>query len=352
MVRQHCSGITPWLGPTHKSHKSQARTETEIFVLKKKSCTAPGSKGGSPTQITSPSRSSHNLHTDPPSCRSTRERSSSSPSPFFFFFFEFFTHPASLWTSTLRPCHVISFAEPFSLAKSQKCGPNRAPESYFWCQVFGHNATSFSFKASAFSPARPHGAVSPMSPSDSRAHRSFDVGPSLLMAATAFIATFAFCHPSTSALPSIRHSFLGSHLQHEQTLHIEPAGSSYRTRQALCGEAASSAILLEGRTAPEKNAVMIRNGSLCRVLDSVLRSLLNGRVSSLTRTHRNARCPQRTATTTFPPTDAHPPVLPGMSSSTKSDLKFGKEPSRRKPREIGASQLQVHGPDCVVFRRD
>ena len=76
-----------------------------------------------------------------------------------------------------------------------------------------------------------------MSPSDSRAHRSFDVGPSLLMAATAFIATFAFCHPSTSALPSI----LDSHLQHEQTLHMEPAGSSYRSRQALCGEAASSA---------------------------------------------------------------------------------------------------------------
>ena len=34
MVRQHCAGIPPWLGPTHKSHKSQARTETEI---KKKS---------------------------------------------------------------------------------------------------------------------------------------------------------------------------------------------------------------------------------------------------------------------------------------------------------------------------
>ena len=187
------------MGRTHKSHMLHAtRTFSDTHQTNTKtSCTAPESKGVSPTQITTPSLSSHNLHAKPSHLRSSLNQRSSSPSPFF--------AVLRIW---LRCGHanvgdIISSVQPFPLAKSHECG----------CEVFGTNATSIRSLS---------GEVPCCSVFDvGRAHRSFDVGPSMRTAATAFPATFAFFHSSTSALPSIRQSFLDSHFQ--PALHTETA---------------------------------------------------------------------------------------------------------------------------------
>ena len=277
---------------------------------KKKSCTAPGSKGESPTQI----KKSLTLKPQPshrPTFMQVNQGKTFLFSFTFFFFLQFYASSFTVDIHTLTmSCHF--FRPAIFTGQKSKVRSQSRPRVLLLVSGLRAQCHLFVVQGICSLSSEVHGAVSPVSPSNSRAHRSFDVGPSLLMAATAFIATFPFCHPSTSAPPSIRHSILDSHLQHEQTLHMEPAGSSHRTCQALCGEAAGSASSAPpgGPNCSRKECCDDQEQVLCRVLDSVLRSLLNGRVSRLTGTHKNARCPQRSATTTSPPTDAHAPLLP------------------------------------------
>ena len=242
--------------------------------IKKPSCTAPGSKGGSPTQITAPSRSSHNLHTDPPSCRSTKERPSSSPSPFFLHFyassFAVDIHTLTMSYHFFRPA---IFTGQKSKVWSQSCTRVILLVSCLRAQChlfFVQGICSLSSEAPWRSVSDV--ALGQQSPSILRCRPFLACGSNSVHSDVRFLSSLDVGSSQHSTQLSWLPSSTRTDASHGACrLFIQNSPGFVWRGGVLC-------ILLEGRTAPEKNAVMIRNGSLCRVLDSVLRSLLNGRV--------------------------------------------------------------------------
>ena len=155
------------MGQRHKSHRSHAtRTFSDTNQTNTKtSCTAPESKGVSPTQITAPSLSSHNLHAKPSHLRSSLNQRS--PPCFFLHFYAsgFVVDTHTLAISFLPSSH-------FRWPKVMSVVPIVHQILAIGCQVFGPSATSLSLKDSALFSVRSRAAASSRSALEGRTHRS------------------------------------------------------------------------------------------------------------------------------------------------------------------------------------